>query len=528
MSLRLKALILHRRSKINPEDFSLQQQVWSDTKMRGSIAISFLIVLILSPQIGVAKPAFLSDRHANTTSTTDVKPSSDLVQDYAYTMSLSVSGKQGVVGLRVPKEVYLNARSADLNDLRLFDANGVKIGFSLLDAPTQAHVQKNFLPTKLFPIMSNQARSKLGDSLDLAITTSADGNVISVKTKSDKAINHDAQLVGLILDARQLDVAGKPIDGLAIEALHFTLPPNVSTYSAQIWLETSDDLIRWDTVAAGELSWLVNGDSQTLTNDRLEFEPRRFRYARLTWRNGDAIQFSAITAESVIHTEDAPVLEKIVLQAQPGKLAQDLVYKAAIAIPVEKISLQFTEPNVVLPVAFGSYRELPSVQIGQPTTWRFEPFMQTTFYQISQGGQTRRSGDISVPLSHLAEWAMRPMMNTASKPTLSLSWQAANLIFLASGKQPYTLAFGRDKVKAERLALEQVAPGFGSAELLKLEQAVTGTLQKQVVQTSAQGSDADAASGSAHGRVWILWGVLLAGVIVLGALVWSLLKQMKK
>ncbi|HAT30198.1 MAG TPA: hypothetical protein DCW29_04905, partial [Janthinobacterium sp.] len=54
-------------------------------------------------------------------------PPSDTPADYAYGLPLSVSGNAGVVAFRLPREVYLHAASAELNDLRLFDRQGNKL-----------------------------------------------------------------------------------------------------------------------------------------------------------------------------------------------------------------------------------------------------------------------------------------------------------------------------------------------------------------------------------------------------------------
>ncbi len=100
------------------------------------------------------------------------------------------------------------------------------------------------------------------------------------------------------------------------------------------------------------------------------------------------------------------------------------------------------------------------------------------------------------------------------------------MIFLASGKPPYSLAFGRDKVSSATLDLAQVAPGFSASELGKLEQASAGALRVQQASATLE-SDAATASAAAQQRLWILWGVLLLGVAVLGTMAWRLLKAMK-
>ncbi len=463
----------------------------------------------------------------------DKPPPSDLPSDYSHALTLSVTGKQGVVSFRLPQAVYLNARSANLNDLRVFDAAGGKPPFALYLPTPQNRTQKQSWPVKQFPVNASGRQTQPVDALDLDIRTSADGALLSVKTKSRKgttgtqAAGDDAVLTGLILDLGQPGHLEKSEVKPLVSALRFSLPPGKHTYSAQVWLEVSNNLKQWEMIAAAELNWLVDTQTlETLANDRIEFEPRAFRYARLSWRSGEPLRFAAITAESIKQTAETPSMDKLAIKPVAGKKPDDLMYSAGIAIPVEKIDLRFSEPNIVLPAQVGTYRELPGKPIGKPNEWVFQPLTRTVFYQITQAGQARRSGELSVPLSHYAEWVVHPQTPTASKPELSLIWQPATLVFLASGTPPYTLAFGRDTINSGAADLSQVAPGFTVQELLQLEQAQAGPLQIRRT-ASENDSAATTAKNSAQTRTLILWGVLLLGVAMLGAMAWRLFKQMK-
>jgi len=446
---------------------------------------------------------------------------SDLPADYSHALPLAVTGKQGVVGFRLPQVVYLHARRADLADLRVFDAAGAKQPFALYQPSPQTREQQQSWPVKRFPVLARRGRTV--DGIDLDIKTGADGTLLSVKTKPGQDAQAGQALAGLVLDLGQSADKAKPLIG----ALRFKPPTARPAYSAQVWLEVSDDLKHWDTIGAAELSWLVNAQTaETLANDRLEFSPRAFRYARLSWRGGDPVDFAGITAESVEQTADAPVLEKLALQPAPGRKPEDWVYRAGLAIPVEKIDLRFREPNVVLPAEVGTYRERPARTLGQPNEWVFQPLARTVFYQINQAGKTRRSGEWSVPVSHYSEWVVRPQTPSASQPELTLIWQPATLVFLAGGQAPYTLAFGREDAKPAAVELAQVAPGFAVEELAQLEQAQAGPLAtRQAADSTA--SAAAKAGQAAQNRMLILWAVLLAGVGVLGAMVWRLFRQMK-
>ena len=468
---------------------------------------------------------------------------SDTLQDYRYQMPLTTAAKQGVLALPLPQTLYLHAQSLQLNDVRIFDAKGQKVPIALLPAGSTSLVTRASFPVKIFPLRggagngaANSGSNNVGSggNVEMDVKTDANGSVISVKTKSGTS-GANNKITHLVLDARNGNngsngTKGSMGDGPKIEGLRFRLPAATSSYNAQVWLDVSDDLQHWDTIGTAELSWLVNSGSETLANDRLSFEARSFRYARLSWRAGEPIEFAGIEALTVSQQSNAPQLESVLLEPLDGKQAGDLVYQASAALPVVRVNLQFRESNVVYPAAIGGYQEIPAVQIGKANTWHFEAQMRSTFYQITQDGKTRRSGELALPQpTGMNQWVVRPQQAGSSRPTMVLSWQAANLVFLNSGNGPYTLAYGRADAKAGLSELEQVAPGFSTKELQQLAQAQTGAEQLTATpkQLQQQQSAAQAASDAAKTRSFALWGVLILGVLVLAGMAWSLVKQFK-
>lgn len=442
-------------------------------------------------------------------------PASDKPGDYTHAIALTVSGKNAVVQVRLPQGVYLNARSAALDDLRVFDANGKPLPYALVQPAAQSQSSKRQYPMKIFPV-GIAPGDKRDVRNDMEVKTSADGSMISVTTRhlvTDQSIQHGA----LVLDAGPLPGA----EGKAIDTLVFTLPEGLTNYEAQVQLDVSDDQRRWETVGYASLSWLANSNRDTLTNNRMEFDPRAFRYARLSWRQGAPIQFAAIVAETQVSSETAPAQDSVTLKPHPGSFVNDLVYNAAAAIPVRRMNLQFAEQNVVMPALLGHYLD----QLGPKPQVLFQPRLHATFFKISQGGRQRSSGEIGLNEVHANAWVVRPLEPNVAKPDMKLSWTPASMVFMAGGAAPYTLRFGRPDARPGRREVSQVAPGFTAAELQGLEQALPGTMVVNAVQAGAGAAAPSQSSG--RGRLAALWGVLLLGVGVLGFMVWRLSTQMK-
>ncbi|SEO48629.1 Protein of unknown function [Duganella sp. CF517] len=448
---------------------------------------------------------------------------SDAPKDYTHLLPLSAGAKQGVLQVRLPRDVYLHARTPLLDDVRVFDARGVPQPFALRAPDIETSIGHKDLPLTVFPLTGAGGADSAASQLDLDVSTAPDGRLLSVKVRPERGADSagPARLKALILDLGKPAAGGKTPP---VNALRFTLPPDRRDYSAQVWLETSDDMKRWDTVGAAELNWLVNQDAQTLANDRLDFDARTFRYARLTWRSGTPLQFAAVTAEQPVRTDVAPPGERLVLQPAAGDQPGDLVYKMPLAVAPVKVGLQFAETNVVLPATVGVYRAAPARQAGAAPQRRFEPVVATTFYRIAQGGQARASGDLDVAPRHAPLWVLRTAAPASVQPALRVEWQPATLIFLGSGNAPYTLAVGRERAAAAARPVDQVAPGFADSELQTLERATAGPATAQ--QGAAANADAAAlaAASAAQRRLLLLWGVLLLGVGVLAFMVWRLLQ----
>lgn len=456
--------------------------------------------------------------------------SGDKLQDYHWRIALTPQAGAGLSRMSLPTEVYLHARSASLSDVRLFDSSGQPLAFAITAPPVQARTQRKTIPVRIFPVTGQQAVFNGLEGFD--IRTGNDGRLLSVSPRSSWPAATAPALQALVLDLGQ---QGKE---QRIGALRFSLPRNTTNYNAQVLLEVSDDLKQWDAIATTTLNWLHNSDAQTLANDRIDFAPRSFRHARLSWQYGEAIAFAAITAEQVSETAIAAPRASIALPGTAGKNARERLFATPIAIPADSISLQFDDRNTVLPVMLGVRNQLTDAaprhsllslrQQARPTqSSAFEPLLSTTFYRISVDGKERVSGELSMPAVQTTQWVVRAQTDSAptlpEQAVLRLGWTPASLVFLANGKPPYQLVFGRDGARAAALPLSQVAPGVTAEELLGLPTGTPGLMM-----TLNGAAPALKTPEGAGWRLAALWAALLLGVAVLGFFAWRLLTQSRQ
>lgn len=442
----------------------------------------------------------------------------DTVARYSHAIPVNFNSRGSLVQLRLPRDVYLQAHSPSLDDVRLFDSQGRNVPFALTTPDTQRGASRRTMPAKVFALNADAANT----TGTLAIRTNADGTLLSVESHAGKPAT-GTTLAGLLIDLNPA-AQGQPM----FSALAFTAPPGVANYSARVTIEASDDLQDWHSVTEGRLDWLSNSASDTLANNRIVFEPSSMRYVRLRWREGEPRMFGAIAAEGEVIDVVAVTPDTLQVAAQPGEFPGDLIYPIGKAVPLRTIGMELADTGTVAPVEIGRYVAVPVVPgaaVGRPAhRVQFAPILRTTFYKIMQNGAVRTPSDVIIAPLSVDRLVVRPQTALTSQPVLHIGWTPATLIFATREAGPYTLAFGRDNVRSSQAALADVAPGYRPPELLALEKAVAGPVKVQHL-AEQETSDATRAGMSATTRTAALWGTLILGVLVLGLLTWRMVKS---
>jgi len=439
----------------------------------------------------------------------------------AMRLPVAVSGENGVVQMLLPIEVYLHARSAELADLRVYNDAGQLLPFALHRPSYRTRIEFREHATAMFPIYVQASDAR--DDLELQLRTNMDGSLLTINARGSEPPSSRKQLSSVIVDLGPSDRHE------LLESLAFDLPEQTHDYRARLAIERSDDLRLWDGVAHGSVDWISAADaSRRLVVDRIDLPNGDGRYLKVRWLEGEPMGFATIRARWRSASVPLDPTLEVQLSGTPGPIDGDFVYATSPAIAATAIGLDLADPNSVMPVSIGFYRQMRQPK---PQLWLL-PSIESTFYRLNHNGRERQSSRIHIGALSGAQWVVRPQTGGHAAPKLVLSWQPQTLVFNAQGSGFY-LAFGADAQVHTRwlggvAQMAQVAPGFSREEIEQLERAKPGVLQSTPTTSmnapvEVVATDADAA----RMRRFALWSVLGFGVLVLGFMTWRLYGQMQ-
>ena len=153
----------------------------------------------------------------------------------------------------------------------------------------------------------------------------------------------------------------------------------------------------------------------------------------------------------------------------------------------------------------------------------------TVLYRLAANGSESLSPDIvldGMPVSELLlKLDMRAGGIGGAAPPMKVALSPPQqLVFLARGNGPYTLAWGNRAAKPASLPLTTLVPGYQSQASLpgdeaSLEKVLINPVESHVAQTTANTID------PALKRKWTLWGLLITGAALLLIMSWGLLRS---
>lgn len=426
--------------------------------------------------------------------------------DFQSRVPLSLSGEGPWYRLELALAVQLRASQTDLRDIRVFNAAGEPQAYALARQQAQATEQRSLSAVKWFPLYN---AAQAGDTpATVRVQSGTNGTLVEVQPEARPQAGQ-AVLRGWLLDASAIKA---PLQQLILD--WSSEHDGFQRFS----IEASDDLQHWQAWGEGQVARLSFADERVEQHD-VALPGQSARYLRLLWKTPQTAPAltSAQLQSSTTSSQPSPLVWSQPLAgatAKPGEYSWQL----PMGLNVERVRIELKQANSLAPARLYGRRES-----NQP----WQPLGNGLLYRLTQNGQDVQQNELQLPGQVVQQLKLvvdeRGGGLGAEAPPLAFAVRGAQLVFLARGTGPYTLALGNPGVSAANLPLSTLIPDYSPQRLKELGQARI----EDAGQLAAPAGVA-VATPVAPGRDWKkvgLWAVLLLGVLALGGMAFSLLRK---
>ena len=428
-----------------------------------------------------------------------------LRERFAYSIPLSVPPGEPVVRLDLPFAVYRDCADPVLRDLRVLNGAGELVPFSMRHA--ESKIQRPMAPMRLplFPLRGPAVESPSS----LRFRLESGGAVVEVAGADAGDHSGDAPVSAYLVNAESVET---PIDSLSWE-----WPEETADFTLALVVSASDDLENWRTVASNAPLARLRHGGERFEQHKVVFTATRARYWRVSAQgSGSLPPFSSVTATRVVGAIPAERLYvEVAGLAAPGRVA-DYEFDLGVRVPVDRVELLLPDINTVAEADFWTRRDPKDlwqrIEIG-------------TVYRLQGTG-----GEITSPaLEFLPEprryWHVKVNPRGggigSGVPRLRVGWVNDQLVFVTRGGGPFEIVYGSYDATPGNVELDSILAAAGSIPA-DIPLASAGQPRE------AGGTEMlRAPPPPGPWRIWILWIALVTGVVTLGALAWSLARQMR-
>ena len=389
----------------------------------------------------------------------------------------------------------------------MFNGSGEAVPHTVQPLASRTVLEKNARRLPYFPLYSESG--VLPEGLSLRVKTSATGTILELDSQPQASYDAARQLSAYLIDA---SVQREPL-----QALQLDWQSGAESYSAAVTLAASDDLIRWRTLVAKAPLAALRFQGQVLEQRRIEFVATKAKYLRLTWpEQQPPPQITAIEATSAVRaqqiTRDELTRSSANVSVEQPAGAYD--FDLGARLPVDRLQASLPQQNTLAKARWLSRNTANE-------TW--QAVTSTVLYRLHTAGGELRNTALTIAARKHRYWRLQVDQAGgglgSGKPQLQVAWIPDQLIFIARGDGPFTLAYGAAGVAAADLPIDRLLSDYRDggeldAKLITLDEPRTlggeQKLQLPVVWPW---------------KTYALWAVLVIAVVLLGWMANRLLRQ---
>ncbi|MDR1506863.1 MAG: DUF3999 domain-containing protein [Treponema sp.] len=401
--------------------------------------------------------------------------------------SVEITGTPGgLLAFEIPEDVYRGLRRTDMGDIRIYDSSGNPAPFFVRGIKGTVTIpEKQNVPLLMW---NEQAGRFTSSSPGIEINTQGIAVTINPPTSEKGSL--------YLADLSRFDGGASP-SKLVLEF------EQSGFFNARVSMRTSGDLSQWTDYGKTQTAAFYDNPG----TDRNEFDIPRARYILLEF-NGSipAIHSAQVRFDPVENPAAMRETSFAGTKSADGKTAR---YHTEGRFPAARLAFSLSRPDSIrITVKDREAEEAPWRDGGETTVYRIErpgeapsvngPIDIRTYYEESRGPYW----EIEV----LGEQILDEV------PEMILLWEARELVFLARGNGPWTLAYGSTEYGPPEspLSIQDGDQTFPAA----LGRAVYVTPKTEKVITEKW-------------KQMLLWGVLGLAAAVLSGLAVYIIKSVK-
>lgn len=432
----------------------------------------------------------------------------DYRQQYAEQWPLSLSSEQsGAYRVVLEPQIYRSASSPQLADVQVYNAAGQALPSALLQPEqplAQPPVQRE-LPWFTLPPLSAQRI----DDLQLLAERDGDGRVVRLQALS--GATQGTQEGGWLIDASVL--GDQPLSALVLDWEERSEPLQLS-----VRVDASDDLQHWRPVD-GQLALVdLQRAGKRLLQRRVQVEGN-VRYLRVLPKQGQVLPALRGVLAELPPAPATVTWEWVPLQSTDSdgtEVANGSTFEFTLdgRFPVRQVDVETDDNSLARWTVYS--RDDPSAD------WqvRAEPWVA---FRLKQGGEgvERTPSRMLAGTTRDRYWKLLAESTVQIRaPVLRLGYQPEVMVFLSQGAAPYALAVG--SASAQRVD----APVGVLIEDLRMRNGPEWQPMLARLESSPQSlAGASALHRATDWKTWLLWAVLVLGVLLVAGLALSVLRQ---
>jgi hypothetical protein len=418
-----------------------------------------------------------------------------LPRDFAYGQMAIPARDAAAYRFALPLTVYQDTFREDLGDLRVFNAEGVVVPFSLSRPIPQTLIHKAPLAVPLFPL--HEGARILIDGVHLTINSP--GSAVNLQTRNGATAT--VAVRQYLLDARALDTT--------FSGLQLGWADGAPEYTGRLSVEASDDLAAWHSVVAAAPIANLRANGQTLVENRLEFSPAKAKFWRLSWLGAGAnFELTNVLAEPAAGLIEPDRASFEVNGVADPKNPREYAFDLSAHPPVSRVNVALPDLNSVMDVELSSRSTANA-------PWRV--IVHSVFYRLKTPDAEQQNSAVEVGADTDRYWRARIVGAGNSPQTplrLHVEWIPNEVTFLAQGHAPFLLAYGNASASPAEADLSHLPTTFEIAPATLGPPQVSGGANRLI------------AKPAPFPRMRIaLWSVLLLAVVVLSWMAYRISKN---